>query len=80
MSSKDLNGLRLLPNFVEAGIDSIKIEGRMKSTLYAATTVSVYSRGLRFLESEKPGVWEHTFSELAPELEKSPPGLHRSVA
>ncbi len=72
MSSKDLNGLRLLPNFVEAGIDSIKIEGRMKSTLYAATTVSVYSRGLRFLESEKPGVWEHTFSELAPELEKIP--------
>ena len=72
MSSKDLNGLRLLPNFVEAGIDSIKIEGRMKSTLYAATTVSVYSRGLRFLESEKPGVWEQTFNELAPELEKIP--------
>ena len=69
MSSKDLNGLRLLPNFVEAGIDSIKIEGRMKSALYAATTVSVYSRGLSFLESEKPGVWEHRFSELAPELE-----------
>ena len=72
MSSKDLNGLRLLPNFAEAGIDSIKIEGRMKSTLYAATTVSVYSRGLRFLESEKPGVWEQRFSELAPELEKIP--------
>ena len=72
MSSKDLNGLRLLPNFVEAGIDSIKIEGRMKSALYAATTVSVYSRGLRFLESEKPGVLEHTFNELAPELEKIP--------
>jgi putative protease len=30
MSSKDLEGLRVLPQFIEEGIDSLKIEGRMK--------------------------------------------------
>ncbi len=42
MSSKDLNALRLIPQFVQAGIDSFKIEGRMKSALYVATTVQAY--------------------------------------
>ena len=72
MSSKDLNGLRLLPNFVEAGIKSIKIEGRMKSALYAATTVSVYSKGLRSLKSSQSKKWEIVLQELGPELEKIP--------
>ena len=72
MSSKDLNGLRLLPNFVEAGIKSIKIEGRMKSALYAGTTVSVYSKGLRSLKSSQSKDWEIVLQELGPELEKIP--------
>ena len=37
MSSKDLQGLRLLKSFIDEGIDSLKIEGRMKSHLYAGT-------------------------------------------
>lgn len=48
MSSKDLEGLRLLPLFIEEGIDSLKIEGRMKSHLYAGTMSKVYSEALRF--------------------------------
>jgi putative protease len=48
MSSKDLEGLRLLPLFVEEGIDSLKIEGRMKSHLYAGTMSKVYSEALEF--------------------------------
>jgi putative protease len=48
MSSKDLEGLRVLPQFIEAGIDSLKIEGRMKSHLYAGTMSKVYSEALRF--------------------------------
>tara|TARA_Y100001970_G_scaffold275598_1_gene377062 strand:- start:2000 stop:3238 length:1239 start_codon:yes stop_codon:yes gene_type:complete len=46
LSSKDLRGLELLPDFIKAGVDSIKIEGRMKSSLYVATTSSLYSRAI----------------------------------
>lgn len=48
MSSKDLEGLRVLPHFIEEGIDSLKIEGRMKSGLYAGTMSKVYSEALAF--------------------------------
>lgn len=48
MSSKDLEGLRVLPLFIEEGIDSLKIEGRMKSHLYAGTMSKVYSEALSF--------------------------------
>ncbi len=48
MSSKDLEGLRVLPLFIEEGIDSLKIEGRMKSHLYAGTMSKIYSEALRF--------------------------------
>lgn len=48
MSSTDLNGLRVLEEFIKAGIDSIKVEGRMKSNLYAATICKVYSEALKF--------------------------------
>lgn len=44
MSSKDLRGLRQVPDMIRAGIASIKIEGRMKSAYYLATVVSVYRR------------------------------------
>lgn len=47
MSSKDLWGINRLPNFIEAGIDSIKIEGRMKSNLYVATVTKAYAEALR---------------------------------
>ena len=48
MSSKDLNGLRVLEEFIKAGIDSVKVEGRMKSHLYAATMSKVYSEALDY--------------------------------
>lgn len=48
MSSKDLEGLRILPQFIEEEIDSLKIEGRMKSHLYAGTMSKVYSEALKF--------------------------------
>jgi len=44
LSSKDLAGLRLMRRFVAGQIDSLKIEGRMKGALYAATTAGVYAR------------------------------------
>ena len=48
MSSKDLEGLKVLAQFVDAGIDSLKIEGRMKSHLYAGTMAKVYSEALAY--------------------------------
>jgi putative protease len=50
MSSKDLEGLRVLPEFIEEQIDSLKIEGRMKSHLYAGTMTKVYSEALEFFK------------------------------
>ena len=35
-----------IPELVEAGIDSLKIEGRMKTQLYAATTARTYRRAI----------------------------------
>ena len=43
MSSKDLQGPELLEKFIDCGIDSLKIEGRMKSLHYVGTTSKIYS-------------------------------------
>ncbi len=51
MSSKDLEGIRLLPEFIDAGIDSLKVEGRNKSHHYAGTISKVYSDALNFYKS-----------------------------
>lgn len=42
MSSKDLMGARFLPDLINMGIASVKIEGRMKSTYYIATLIHTY--------------------------------------
>ena len=46
LSLKDICTLDLLPDLVEAGICSFKIEGRMKSPAYAAGVTEVYRRAL----------------------------------
>ncbi len=46
LNSRDLCLLSYLPQLAEAGIDSFKIEGRMKSALYVAVTASVYRQAL----------------------------------
>lgn len=46
MNSKDLNLLQYLPDFLEMGIDSLKIEGRMKSPYYVAVTTKVYREAI----------------------------------
>ena len=42
MSSRDLCMIEHVPELCEAGIDSFKIEGRMKSAYYAAVTANAY--------------------------------------
>lgn len=44
LSMKDLCGIAQLPALKEAGVYSLKIEGRMKQAAYAAGVVSVYRR------------------------------------
>lgn len=46
LSLKDLCTIELLPQLIEAGIDSFKIEGRMKSPEYAAGVTAIYRRYL----------------------------------
>ncbi len=46
MSSKDMNTIRILPELVAAGIDSFKIEGRMKSAYYTAVVTNAYRMAL----------------------------------
>ena len=44
MNAKDLNMLAHLQALADAGVDSIKIEGRNKKAFYVATVVGAYSR------------------------------------
>lgn len=44
MSSKDLEALEQIPNLIDSGIASLKIEGRMKSLHYIATVVATYRK------------------------------------
>ena len=46
MNSKDLCLIDHIPDLIEAGICSLKIEGRMKSIHYVATVVSVYRKAI----------------------------------
>ncbi len=56
LSMKDLCTLDLIPDLIEAGIDSLKIEGRMKSPRYTAGVVHMYRRYVdRFLEKGREG-------------------------
>jgi putative protease len=71
MSSKDLQGIRVLQEFIDAGIDSIKVEGRMKSPLYAGTMAKIYSDALRYYQqhgnfnSERMQYWEAELSKVS---------------
>lgn len=42
MSSKDLQSIKEIEHLIDMGVDSLKIEGRMKSIHYIATIVNVY--------------------------------------
>ncbi|MCF0142169.1 MAG: U32 family peptidase, partial [Parasporobacterium sp.] len=46
MSLKDMNTLSLIPEIIAAGIDSLKIEGRMKKPEYVASTVAAYVKAV----------------------------------
>lgn len=45
-NSKDLCMIEYIPAIIDAGIDSLKIEGRMKTALYVATVARTYRKAI----------------------------------
>lgn len=53
-NSKDLCMIEYIPEIVDAGINSLKVEGRMKTALYVATVARTYRKAIDdFFESPK---------------------------
>lgn len=72
LNSKDLNMIEYIKELKDAGITSLKIEGRMKSPYYVATVTNAYKRACKYLEEcEKEGKEYVCPEELVQELEKT---------
>ena len=71
-NSKDLCLIDYLDKIEEAGIFSLKIEGRMKSPYYVATVVNAYKRAYEHLEKCRAEGKEYTVpEEIKKELTKA---------
>lgn len=55
MSSKDMCTIEHIPELMESGIASFKIEGRMKSAYYAAVTANTYRMAMDAYERDPSG-------------------------
>ena len=62
LSMKDMCVLSILPELIDAGIDSFKIEGRMKKPVYAAGVTAVYrkyiDRFYAWAQAGRPTPWK----------------------
>ncbi len=75
-NSKDLCLLEMLPQLVAVGVDSLKIEGRMKSIFYVGGVVRVYRAALDYLGQLSAQEWLEPDSirlpeELVQEIQKT---------
>jgi len=68
-NSKDMNMLAHLPQIINAGVVSLKIEGRMKSPFYVATVVNAYRRALDAIAKDE--FTEELICQLNLELDKA---------
>lgn len=66
-SAKDLCLMPVLPRLIDAGVSSLKIEGRMKTEYYVATVTAAYRRALD-LYAESPAAFEAALPSLMAEL------------
>lgn len=69
MSSKDLLMVDRIGDLIDLGVDSLKIEGRMKSIHYVATITSAYRRAIDLYNSGKANPAE--LSRLRAEISKA---------
>ena len=68
-NSKDLCMIEHIPDIVEAGIDSLKIEGRMKTALYVAAVTRTYREAIDdYFESKE--LYEKKISHYMEEISK----------
>ena len=68
-NSKDLCMIEHIPELVEAGIDSLKIEGRMKTALYVATVARTYRKAIDDY-FEDPKLYEKNMDWYRAEISK----------
>ncbi len=65
LSPKDLASLELVPELIEAGVTSFKIEGRLKSPEYVANVVSKYRAAIdRYFDGDDSGPGQDELREL----------------
>ena len=67
MNSRDLCMIDHIPELIEAGIDSFKIEGRAKSAYYAACVTNAYRHGIDAAWEGQPlkGVWRDEVEKIS---------------
>ncbi len=68
-NAKDLCCVSLIPDFINAGIDSLKIEGRMKSVYYTAAATAVYKNAIN-LYFQNPDDFNNKLNFYQSELNK----------
>lgn len=65
LSQKDLNSIEEIDKVIEAGVYSLKIEGRMKKPEYVATVVESYRKTINnYLKTKKIDVSNETINDL----------------
>ncbi len=65
LSPKDLAALEIIPDLIEAGVSSFKIEGRLKTPEYVANVVSKYRKAIdRYFEGQNPLPTKEEMREL----------------
>lgn len=64
LSSKDVCTLDILPELIEAGVKSFKIEGRMKSKEYVGIVTSIYRKYIDLAESNQEYVVDKKDREM----------------
>lgn len=70
LSPKDICTLAIIPELVEAGIHSFKIEGRMKSQEYTALAVSKYKKYTDLYQDLGKEAYQHYIEKHKKELDK----------
>jgi putative protease len=68
-NSKDLCMIEYIPELVKAGINSFKVEGRMKTALYVATVARTYRKAIDDFFND-PAVYEANKAKYMEEIRK----------
>ncbi|MDO5146437.1 MAG: U32 family peptidase [Eubacteriales bacterium] len=68
-NSKDLCMIEHVPDLLEAGIDSLKVEGRMKTALYVAAVTRTYRKAIDDYKTS-PALYEKNLDDYRAEIAK----------